>query len=254
MQNTNQIEQDINKLSLAIWSIAVLILSLLCYFPMLFDRLGFSLTNMLLNAKYIFVLIPLAVSLFFVIRAHSTKRWFFGLFRCENFVTGMLISMAFAVIGICLTVAYSLAAAMPDLLIGNYPDLLSAAGQFIYLFAMAFIEEIAWRGFLLDQLSVKGKRIRYTLFSGIIWGIWHIPMWSIRNMLGIWEISILLLWSLLLALVLGILYYKCHNILLCAFLHTIFNTCFLAPVSWNVVIISIIAAVGIEIERSKIKQ
>lgn len=57
-------------------------------------------------------------------------------------------------------------------------------------------EEIGWRGFLTDQLFDKKKICLYPLIIGLIWGIWHLPLyfypaqiqswwWTINPVLGI---------------------------------------------------------------------
>jgi len=40
---------------------------------------------------------------------------------------------------------------------------------------LAFGEELGWRGYLLPQLSVIGRR-RALLLSGLLHGIWHLPV------------------------------------------------------------------------------
>src|SRR5829696_1043640 len=40
---------------------------------------------------------------------------------------------------------------------------------------LAFGEELGWRGYLLPQLSALGRR-RALLLSGLLQGIWHLPM------------------------------------------------------------------------------
>src|SRR4029079_19235148 len=40
---------------------------------------------------------------------------------------------------------------------------------------LAFGEELGWRGYLLPQLSAIGPR-RALLLSGLLQGIWHLPM------------------------------------------------------------------------------
>ncbi len=229
------------NLQIFIWSFIVLIFSTLCYLPMLLERSGKSFPNILINAKYLFVLVPLVVSICFVLKEHNTKQWIKGLFECKKCGAGLFLCLGLAAIGICSTFLYSHLTSQSKLLTVSYPNFISLAVQCAYLFAMAFLEETAWRGFLLDKLSMQKQRIRYTLFSGMIWGLWHIPMWYIRNMLGLWDIALLFLWCLLLAIILGILRYQHNNILLCALLHAIFNLCFLMPVFWNIVVMLFIS-------------
>ena len=40
---------------------------------------------------------------------------------------------------------------------------------------LAFGEELGWRGYLLPQISAIGRR-RALLLSGLLQGIWHLPM------------------------------------------------------------------------------
>lgn len=113
----------------------------------------------------------------------------------------------------------------------------------IYLLITAFVEEIAWRGFLLERLSFQ-KKIGSVIFVGVVWAVWHMPMWIIRNSLGIEQIVCLCIWTLLVSVVLGITYYQCRNILLIAILHATFNICYLAPMQYNIVVLAAVISVG----------
>ena len=103
-------------------------------------------------------------------------------------------------------------------------------------------EEIAWRGFLLERLPFK--KIKSVLFVGAVWAVWHMPMWIIRNSLGMEQIVCLCIWTLLVSIVLGITYYQCRNILLIAIMHAIFNICYLAPIQYNIVVLATIIFVA----------
>lgn len=51
------------------------------------------------------------------------------------------------------------------------------------LFTMIFgplAEEIGWRGYLLDQWQKRGIYV-YGIFIGVIWAVWHLPMFFIRG-------------------------------------------------------------------------
>ena len=43
--------------------------------------------------------------------------------------------------------------------------------------AQAFGEEFAWRGYLLPKLAKVLSPVRAVLATGVIWGLWHAPLW-----------------------------------------------------------------------------
>ncbi|MEY8485101.1 CPBP family intramembrane glutamic endopeptidase [Lachnospiraceae bacterium 48-21] len=121
-----------------------------------------------------------------------------------------------------------------------------------YLFATALLEEMAWRGFLLNKLATaKGKEIALA-YVGIIWVIWHIPMWAVRNSLGFSEILMYAIWTVLISLILGILFYRYKNILIVTLSHMIFNTCFITPMKYNVILLAFILILSFIIFNKKI--
>lgn len=67
--------------------------------------------------------------------------------------------------------------------------------------------------------------------------VWHIPMWTIRNSLGFGETAAYVVWTVLISLILGKLYLINKNIIMTALLHMLFNTCFIAPVQYNIVLV-----------------
>lgn len=129
-----------------------------------------------------------------------------------------------------------------DVFKNEYLTVISLLTSCIYLLITVFVEEIAWRGFLLERLPFK--KIKSVLFVGAVWTVWHIPMWIIRNSLGIEQIICLCIWTLLISVVLGITYYQCRNILLITIMHATFNICYLAPIQYNIVVLAIIIFVG----------
>lgn len=44
-----------------------------------------------------------------------------------------------------------------------------------------FIEELGWRGYALDRLQAKRSAFRATLILGIVWALWHLPLFFIRG-------------------------------------------------------------------------
>lgn len=43
------------------------------------------------------------------------------------------------------------------------------------------LEEIGWRGFLQPALEERTNYILATLLQGVLWSIWHIPLWFVAN-------------------------------------------------------------------------
>ncbi|MBN2002598.1 MAG: CPBP family intramembrane metalloprotease [Anaerolineae bacterium] len=89
------------------------------------------------------------------------------------------------------TPALNVLAAGIDILLGGKgaelgPTLLNAATNplglvFSALFAtlIPFIEELGWRGYVLDRLQEKNNALMASLILNVIWSFWHLPMFFI---------------------------------------------------------------------------
>ena len=54
----------------------------------------------------------------------------------------------------------------------------------------------------LKQAIPKISEMRTAqIINGIIWAVWHIPMWTIRNSLGFEDILPLMIWAVLISLI-----------------------------------------------------
>jgi uncharacterized protein len=47
---------------------------------------------------------------------------------------------------------------------------------FVIFFVLQFSEELGWRGYALDRFQNKWNALYSSLLLGIIWAIWHLPM------------------------------------------------------------------------------
>ncbi len=219
----------------AIWIFAVYMFSFLCYAPLLAKRLGAEPPEALSYLRYGFVLVPALVSLVFLLREGGGKPY-----AADSFKTVSLKEIAFcsavALAGVLVTWVYSYWRRV-DLFGSTYPSFVSLAAGCTYLYVTALVEEAAWRGFFLKRMAEGGKRIKASLFVGVVWAVWHIPMWSLRNSLGLREIIPLFLWTILLSLVLGMFYCTFENLFSVSLLHMLFNVCFLAPAGYNSIIL-----------------
>lgn len=104
--------------------------------------------------------------------------------------------------------------------------------QPFYIFIPAFlsaiffggIEEFGWRGVLLPELLKKHGYIFSTVTVGIIWGVWHLPLFYI---LGTTQYEmffpIFLFLSIGLSAIFTWLYVKTNSIFLCVIFHASFN-------------------------------
>lgn len=90
-----------------------------------------------------------------------------------------------------------------------------------------FGEEYGWRGFLQEKMQMKfGKRMGVILL-GLIWELWHIPLWfTIYHVDGL-GICIRLFSVISLCIFLGYVYMKTKNIWACVVIHLINNAVFL---------------------------
>jgi membrane protease YdiL (CAAX protease family) len=90
---------------------------------------------------------------------------------------------------------------------------------------IVFGEEYGWRGFLQRRLIRLGK-LRGVLLVGVIWGVWHAPVIAMgHNYPGYPVVGIFLmtLYTIAMAVILGLAVLKAHGIWIAAFLHGLNN-------------------------------
>lgn len=87
------------------------------------------------------------------------------------------------------------------------------------------LEELGWRGILLPGFMRKFSLALSTLFTSIIWSLWHLPLWLINgspqeNVNPI----IFFVFGLCFSFLLSTLYVRTKSIFLCVITHSIFNS------------------------------
>ncbi|MEA2046534.1 MAG: CPBP family intramembrane glutamic endopeptidase [Euryarchaeota archaeon] len=61
-------------------------------------------------------------------------------------------------------------------------EILSMFLVFLYvLFFSVLGEEIGWRGYALPELQANHSALTASLIIGVIWGLWHVPLWWMRG-------------------------------------------------------------------------
>lgn len=96
----------------------------------------------------------------------------------------------------------------------------------ICLFTGATGEESGWHGFLFPHFMEKYGCIRSSVYVGIIWGLWHIPLWIISGYSGIglvFYIVQFMICTIAWSLVMDILYYWNRNLLIVTTFHFMVN-------------------------------
>lgn len=243
---------DTKKTEILLWTILVWTLSFLCYLPMLLDKNGVHISETAQSLKYFFVVMPLLISILFALKQKCLKNFFAGLFAEKIKFRSIFICVILGCIGLLFSYIYAMVSDETDLFLYSYPTVFAAAVNCSYLFVTAFVEEIAWRGFLLNKIiSANGKKTAF-IFVGFVWAVWHIPMWVIRNSFGFKEVIIYFIYTVIISFILGIIFCEYKNILTVSLAHMIINTCYIAPVKYNVILLVCILFLSFFLLRKRI--
>jgi membrane protease YdiL (CAAX protease family) len=101
-----------------------------------------------------------------------------GLGKPKYYLIAYLLPLLYAGIAYGLVWLLGLGAVQPGAMGENWP-LMSVFYLTIGIVLSALLavgEEIGWRGLLVPQLAKFNSFTRTVLISGVIWGLWHVPM------------------------------------------------------------------------------
>jgi membrane protease YdiL (CAAX protease family) len=95
------------------------------------------------------------------------------------------------------------------------------------VFSGATGEESGWRGFLQRSFEKKSGVIKSSLMIGVIWTLWHTPLWFLTSGFAGMElvqyIVFFALGNISAAVVIGICYRRCRNLFVPVWIHFLFN-------------------------------
>ena len=111
------------------------------------------------------------------------------------------------------------------------------------------IEEIGWRGFLFPELRKRYSFVISSVSVGVIWAIWHIPMWFVVNSPQTKINFLLFMLSCVTAsLLLAFIYEKTSSVFMCIFMHAVDNAyyyLFTTSIDYNIVTITLALIIAI---------
>lgn len=97
----------------------------------------------------------------------------------------------------------------------------------LYIYAISFgggFEEFGWRGVLQPKLEEKISFPLATIITGIIWAMWHLPLFFIQDrgpFIGIFSFA---LSSIYMSFILACIYKKTNSVFYCSLFHGLINT------------------------------
>lgn len=98
------------------------------------------------------------------------KKWYIPIFLLFPMITGGALLLAMLS-----------GEALPELSVLFNP--ISIIVGFVYIFFLGgpFQEEWGWRGYALDRLQMRWNAFTSSMILGILWGIWHLPLFFISG-------------------------------------------------------------------------
>ena len=68
-----------------------------------------------------------------------------------------------------------------EAILGAVSNPLSIIASILFSSLIPFIEELGWRGYVLDRLQEKNNALVSSLILGVVWSLWHLPMFFIEG-------------------------------------------------------------------------
>jgi membrane protease YdiL (CAAX protease family) len=203
--------------------------------------IGFAIVGVLISVdgpNYLVVLVQIAMAwtptMAFALIHHkvdadrSLQRHIGDLFEKRIRLLPLLASILIPVIAtVVVWIGYSLVSDLPPAtLVAD----LTAAG-ILLMFADTLIrgplgEELGWRGYLQNELSKRFSLLRASLIVGVIWGLWHLPLWFVSGYQGadlLLYIAAFFVGLVAFSVIIGFVYGRGRNLLYAILLHQMLN-------------------------------
>lgn len=135
----------------------------------------------------------------------------------------LILQIAVCLLSACIVSIIDQSAIM-DLFAKPEGGILSSA--FFCLFTGATGEESGWRGFLLQGFWQRHTLLKSSVYTGLAWAIWHLPVWLLSGYQGINLLIYIVAFfvSLIMFTIVMMYYYeKNHNIAVLVFFHYMIN-------------------------------
>jgi membrane protease YdiL (CAAX protease family) len=104
-------------------------------------------------------------------------------------------------------------------------------GSFLFILLDSLIrgplgEELGWRGYLQLELNKRFSLLKSSLIVGLIWGLWHLPLWFVSGFEGVNLLLYILFFMVGLvsfSVIIGYIYSRGGNLLYAILLHLMLN-------------------------------
>lgn len=86
-----------------------------------------------------------------------------------------------AIVGLSLLLAIFSGESVPAIPFLSQPFIIIPAFFYILFLGGPLAEEFGWRGYALDRLQVKYNALTSSIILGILWGLWHLPLFFMKG-------------------------------------------------------------------------
>lgn len=131
-----------------------------------------------------------------------------------------------------------------------------------FIFLVGPFEEIGWR-YANDLLRLKCNLLKTSLIFGVIWGLWHLPVFFVKNSAfqEIWAMGLLytvvyFIDVILLAIILNWFYFKNNrSILIAIMFHSAYDICIsifhITAVTWYILMLILLLTAILIVKKNK---